>query len=110
MHRLKHTIIYRLPQYYCWSAEKHCAVVSRDKASSMSDQILIALRLLSHEGPSALEIMKLFQQMLSAIRVECRLLDHDGQPCLFIRRTDEYVTSCCLKNRGVAIAQPLTAC
>ena len=49
--------------------------------------------------------MHQLQDALASIQVECRVAECEGSPCLFILRSDESATSCCLKNQGVAIAE-----
>ncbi|WP_414702763.1 hypothetical protein [Proteus mirabilis] len=34
------------------------------------------------------------------------IIEWDGVPCLFLHSDDECAALCCLKNAGVAIAEP----
>ena len=84
------------------------APLNAEAANGAHDGDLVALRLLSHDGHPALEILQQLQETLAQIQVECKIAECEGQPCLLIQRGDESATNCCLKNQGVAIAETLT--
>ena len=46
---------------------------------------------------------------LQEIQVDCAIVEWEGEPCLFVQRSDESATMCRLKNVGAAIAEPLSA-
>ncbi len=106
---LQLSVMHRLPQHYRWSAD-HVGEIERQEAvNGVHDEDLVALRLLSHDGHPALEILHQLQETLAQIQVECKIALCEGQPCLLIQRGDESTTNCCLKNQGVAIAETFIA-
>ncbi|HCW99828.1 MULTISPECIES: YejG family protein [Pantoea] len=100
---LQLSIVHRLPQRFRWASELHSAIVAEEGVANEQD--LIALRLISHDGHLGWEIMHQLQDALASIQVECKVAECEGSPCLFILRSDESATNCCLKNQGVAIAE-----
>jgi hypothetical protein len=100
---LQSSVVHRLPQRFRWASDHHSAVETTDGTSGEQD--VIALRLISHDGGSAWEILHQLRDILAAIQVNCKVAECEGQPCLFIQRSDESATNCCLKNQGVAIAE-----
>ena len=74
-----------------------------------ADDDLIGLRLLSHDGAPAWEVMQKMRAMLAEIQVECAIAEWQGEPCLFVQRSDESAATVRLKNQGVAIAETFTA-
>lgn len=106
LNTLQHSVVHRLPQSYRWctgsagASVEPLAVNLRD-----SDDDLIGLRLLSHDGASAWEIMQSIKLALADIQLECAVLEWEGEPCLFVHRQDESTTTCRLKNFGVGIAE-----
>lgn len=102
---LQLSVMHRLPQLYRWSLDHVGKIEQQDALSGTADEGLVALRLLSHEGLLALEILHQLQETLAQIQVDSKIAEYEGQPCLLIRRGDESATSCCLKNQGVAMAE-----
>lgn len=102
---LQLSVVHRLPQHYRWSVDHAGEIERQESADAENDQDLVALRLLSHDGHPALEILRELQDTLAQIQVECKIAQCEGQPCLLILRGDESATNCCLKNQGVAIAE-----
>lgn len=102
---LQLSVVHRLPQLYRWSLKHAGAIERQEAANGAHDGDLVALRLLSHDGHPALEILQQLQETLAQIQVECKIAECEGQPCLLIQRGDESATNCCLKNQGVAIAE-----
>ncbi|WP_130830821.1 hypothetical protein [[Erwinia] mediterraneensis] len=103
------SVVHRLPQRYRWCAERQGVIVAHKTNDIANEQDLIALRLLSHHGHPAWEILRQLQETLAEIQVECKIAECEGEPCLFVPLSDESATSCCLKNRGVAIAENFAA-
>lgn len=99
------SVVHRLPQRYRWSVENQGAIEAHKAEDVADEQDLIALRLLSHDGRPAWDILRQLQETLAEIQVDCRIAEYEGQPCLFVQLSDESATNCCLKNRGVAIAE-----
>ena len=104
---LQLSIVHRLPQRFRWTSDRHSAIEADD--GTLDDQDFIALRLISHDGIPAWEILQQLKEVLADIQVDCKVAECDGQPCLFIPRRDESATNCCLKNQGVAIAETFIA-
>lgn len=100
---LQSSIVHRLPQRFRWASDHHSAIETTDDTSGEQD--VFALRLISHDGSSAWEILHQLRDILAAIQVNCKVAECEGQPCLFIKHSDESATNCCLKNQGVAIAE-----
>ena len=102
---LQLSVVHRLPQHYRWSLDHIGEIERHEAANGEHDGDLVVLRLLSHEGHLALEILHQLQETLAQIQVECKIAECEGQPCLLIQRVDESAANCCLKNQGVAIAE-----
>jgi len=103
---LQLSIVHRLPQRFRWASDRH-SDIEADEA--LDDQEFVALRLISHDGIPAWEILQQLKEVLAEIQVDCKVAECEGQPCLFIQRRDESATNCCLKNQGVAIAETFNA-
>ncbi|MCL9647555.1 hypothetical protein C1Y41_07985 [Pantoea sp. ICBG 1758] len=102
---LQLSVVHRLPQLYRWSADQLGEIELLETTSGINDEDLVALRLLSHEGTLALDILQQLRETLAQIQVECKIARCEGHPCLLIQRINESAASCCLKNQGVAIAE-----
>jgi len=110
LNRLQLSVVHRLPQSYRWSAGLTGVGVEPLEMSGLTDDNdLIGLKLLSHNGESAWDIMRILQTALAEIQVECAVVEWQGEPCLFVHRTDESAANCRLKNQGVAIAETFSA-
>ncbi|PIJ49451.1 hypothetical protein BL250_04835 [Erwinia sp. OLTSP20] len=106
MNTLQHSVVHRLPQSYRWSAgQAGIAVEPLTLGVSQGEDDLIGLRLLSHNGARAWEIMYRLQETLADIQLLCSVVEWQGDPCLFVQRNDEHATTCRLKNFGVGIAE-----
>ncbi|TPE16003.1 hypothetical protein FJP62_11450 [Pantoea vagans] len=103
---LQLSIVHRLPQRFRWASDRHSAI---EPDEALNDQEFVALRLISHDGIPAWEILQQLKEVLAEIQVDCKVAECEGQPCLFIQRRDESATNCCLKNQGVAIAETFNA-
>jgi hypothetical protein len=107
---LQLSIVHRLPHSYRWCAEGPGGKIEpQDNNLLANEQDLIGLRLLSHDGKSAWEVMQQMKMMLAEIEVNGSVVECEGEPCLFVRRCDESATTCRLKNQGVAIAETFAA-
>jgi len=106
LNTLQHSVVHRLPASYRWCSGPVGVSVEPQAANGLSsDDDLIGLRLLSHNGASAWEIMQKIKLTLADIQLECSVLELEGEPCLFVHRQDECTTTCRLKNFGVGIAE-----
>lgn len=106
MNTLHHSVVHRLPlSYRRCQGPVGLSVELRESNSLNSDEDLIGLRLLSHSGASAWEIMQKIESALADIQLDCSVLEWEGEPCLFVQRDDECATTCRLKNFGVGIAE-----
>ena len=52
------------------------------------------------------EAIQNLQKYLNNLNIENVIIEWDGVPCLFLHSDDECAALCCLKNAGVAIAEP----
>lgn len=103
---LQHSVVHRLPASYRWCGGTVGISVEPQTGHILnSDDDLIGLRLLSHNGESAWEIMQKIKLTLADIQLDCSVLEFEGEPCLFVHRQDECTTTCHLKNFGVGIAE-----
>ncbi|MFU9136476.1 YejG family protein [Erwinia tasmaniensis] len=105
---LQHSVVHRLPQSYRWgtgSAKLSVEPLPLVLNGVADDDDLIGLSLLSHQGEQAWDIMQMIKEALADIKLECAVVEWDGQPCLFVTRHDESATTCRLKNFGVGIAE-----
>lgn len=110
LNTLQHSVVHRLPSSYRRCSGPAGVTLAPETASVLnSDEDLIGLRLLSHNGASAWEIMQSIKLTLADIQLECAVLEWEGEPCLFVHRQDECTTTCRLKNFGVGIAETFAA-
>ncbi len=106
---LQNSVVHRLPLSYRWRNGPADGVIEPQRLNDFNrDDDLIGLRLLSHQGQSAWDIMQTIRLALAEIQLDCLVLEWEGEPCLFVHRQDEYTTTCRLKNYGVGIAEPFT--
>nr|WP_238485427.1 YejG family protein [Rahnella ecdela] len=104
------SVVHRLPQSYRWlSGFAGIKVEPIPLPGNDEDNNLIGLKLLSHEGEFAWQVMHQLTNALEDIQVKAAIVEIDGEPCLFVHREDESATLCCLKNIGAAIAESVTA-
>jgi hypothetical protein len=107
---IQHSVIHRLPQSYRWSSGfSGMRVEPVPPPASDEDNSLIGLRLLSHEGAIAWQLMHFLSMSLQDIQVDSTILECEGEPWLFIRQYDESAALCRLKNIGAAIAESVSA-
>ncbi len=110
MNNIQLSVVHRLPQSYRWLSGFTGIKVEPIPLNGIDeDNNLIGLKLLSHDGMMSWEVMQNLSQALQDIQVECSVLEWEDEPCLFLHRGDESAAMCCLKNVGVAIAEPLSA-
>ncbi|ORM80907.1 YejG family protein [Mixta gaviniae] len=110
MNTLQLSVVHRLPESYRWAAGLAGGVVEPHTLNALAaEDDLIGLRLLSHDGAPAWEIMQKMRAMLADIQVDCTVVEWQGEPCLFVQRSDESAATVRLKNQGVAIAETFTA-
>jgi hypothetical protein len=104
------SVVHRLPQSYRWLSGFTGIKVEPIPLSGIDeDNNLIGLKLLSHDGSEASRVMQQLKASLQEIQVDCSVVEWEGEPCLFVHRSDESATMCRLKNVGAAIAEPLSA-
>jgi YejG-like protein len=109
VNRLQLSIVHRLPQSYRWSAGFAGSKVEPiPQSSAECENSLVALKLLSPGEENAWPVMERLSQALTDIEVDSSVLECEGEPCLFVKRQDEFAATCCLKNFGVAIAEPFS--
>ncbi len=107
MNTLQHSVVHRLPQRYRWCASPRGQVIEAQALNGLhNEDDLIGLRLLSHDGACAWEIMQKIEAALAEIQLACTVVEWEGEPCLFVHRDDESATTCRLKSFGVGIAEP----
>ena len=110
LNTLQLSIVHRLPQSFRWLAGSAGTKVEPIPQNGQGgDNSLIGLKLLSADGENAWSVMQKLSQALSDISVECTVLECDGEPCLFVRRQDEFAATGRLKNFGVAIAESFSS-
>ena len=107
---LQHSVVHRLPSSYrrCNGAVG-VTVEPQSENGFHHDDDWIGFCLLSHSGESAWDVMQQIRQILADIRLECMVLELEGEPHLFVYRQDECATTCRLKNFGVGIAESFPA-
>ncbi|MEN5014894.1 YejG family protein [Erwinia sp. Eh17-17] len=107
MNTLQHSVVHRLPLSYRWGTGPVGLVIEAQTLNGLSSEDdLIGLRLLSHSGAPAWEIMQKIEAALAEIQLACSVVEWEGEPCLFVQREDESATTCRLKSFGVGIAEP----
>ncbi len=111
MNNIQLSVVHRLPQSYRWSSG-FTGVKVEPLASFVGteeDNNLVGIKLLSHQGQDAWQIMHKLNQHLQEIQVESAVVEWEKEPCLFVHIHDESTAMCHLKNVGVAIAEPVIA-
>lgn len=110
MDSIQLSVVHRLPQSYRWLSGFIGVKVEPIPLSGIDeDNDLIGLKLLSHEGEDAWQVMRQLKLSLQEIQVDCSIVEWEGEACLFVFHCDESATLCRLKNVGAAIAEPLSA-
>ncbi|MBN5180473.1 hypothetical protein JY469_07425 [Serratia marcescens] len=110
MESIQLSVVHRLPQSYRWLSGFTGVKVEPIPFNGIDeDNNLIGLKLLSHDGAEAWQVMQQLNLSLQEIQVDCAIVEWEGEPCLFVQRSDESATMCRLKNVGAAIAEPLSA-
>lgn len=101
------SVVHKLPRSYRWLAGfpgTRVEILPENDAGKPNT--LIGLKLLSHEGMALDDTIQKLRQYLNNLNIESVIIEWDGVPCLFLRSEDECAALCCLKNAGVAIAEP----
>ncbi|HHL2499507.1 TPA: YejG family protein [Yersinia enterocolitica] len=111
MNNIQLSVVHRLPQSYRWLSGFIGVKVEPMPLAAIDDSNndLMGLKLLSHDGAHAQIIMQRLHLSLQEIQVDSAIVEWEGEPCLFVHRQDESATMCRLKDVGVAIAETMTA-
>lgn len=109
MDSLGSSVVHRLPQHYCLQPDPSGMRIQPQviNEGSKDSGTLVGLKLLSHQGRLAWRIMQGLRQSLTDAQVRATVLEWEEEPCLFLLQQDECIAICCLKNVGVAIAEPV---
>ena len=98
MESIQLSVVHRLPQSYRWLSGFTGVKVEPLPFNGVDeDNNLIGLKLLSHEGPRR-QVMQQLNLSLQEIQVDCAIVEWEGEPCLFVQRSDESATMCRLKT------------
>ncbi|NIH16020.1 YejG family protein [Serratia symbiotica] len=104
------SVVHRLPQSYRWLPGFIGTKVEPIPLSGIDeDNCLIGLKLLSYEGTDAWRVMQQLNVSLQEIQIDRAIVECEGEPCLFVQRSDESAAMCRLKNVGAAISEKLRA-
>ncbi|MBG3129677.1 hypothetical protein I4674_07685 [Proteus mirabilis] len=107
MDNVQLSVVHKLPLSYRWLAGfAGTRVEILPENDTGKQNTLIGLKLLSHDGMTLDEAIQNLRQYLSNLHIDCVVIEWDGTPCLFLHSDDECAALCCLKNAGVAIAEP----
>lgn len=99
MENIQLSVVHRLPQSYRWLSGFTGVKVEPIPFNGIDeDNNLIGLKLLSHEGAEAWQVMQQLNLSLQEIQVDCAIVEWEGEPCLFVQRSDESATMCRLKT------------
>ncbi|ATM85298.1 YejG family protein [Yersinia massiliensis] len=112
MNNIQLSVVHRLPQSYRWLSGfigVNVEPIPLTAAIDDTQNDLMGLKLLSHDGYHAQIIMQRLHLSLQEIQVDSAIVEWEGEPCLFVHRQDESATMCRLKDVGVAIAETMTA-
>lgn len=105
MENVQLSVVHKLPLSYRWLAGftgTRVEILPENDASRQNT--LIGLKLLSHDGMTLDEAIQNLQKYLNNLNIENVIIE--WVPCLFLHSDDECAALCCLKNAGVAIAEP----
>lgn len=112
MNNIQLSVVHRLPQSYRWLSGfigVNVEPIPLTAAIDDTQNDLMGLKLLSHDGYHAQIIMQRLHLSLQEIQVDSAIVEWEGEPCLFVHRQNESATMCRLKDVGVAIAETMTA-
>ncbi|OTA16187.1 hypothetical protein Xvie_02231 [Xenorhabdus vietnamensis] len=110
MNNIQLSVVHRLPQSYRWSSGSvgtKVEIVSAEEIDLRNN--LMGLKLLSHEGEKAREILQAIHQSITDMQILSAVIEWEGEPCLFFAKEDESAVICRLKTLGAAIAENITA-
>ncbi|AYA39763.1 hypothetical protein HZS38_03695 [Xenorhabdus nematophila] len=110
MNNIQLSVVHRLPQSYRWSSgfvgTKVEVIPAEDTDTRNS---LTGLKLLSHEGEKARDILHDINQSIADMQILSAVIEWEGESCLFFAKEDESAVMCRLKTLGAAIAENITA-
>ncbi|CNE15410.1 YejG family protein [Yersinia nurmii] len=110
MNNIQLSVVHRLPQSYRWLSGFTGVKVEPIPLATIDEKNnLMGLKLLSHDGSAARQVMQRLHLSLQEIQVDSAIVEWEGEPCLFVHCHDESAAMCRLKNVGVAIAEKMTA-
>ncbi|AOM40564.1 YejG family protein [Xenorhabdus hominickii] len=110
MNNIQLSVVHRLPQSYRWSSGfvgTKVEILSTEEADIVNS--LMGLKLLSHEGEKARDILQTINQSIADMQILSAVIEWEGEPCLFFAKEDESAVICRLKTLGAAIAENITA-
>ncbi|WP_237385205.1 YejG family protein [Xenorhabdus sp. Sc-CR9] len=110
MDNIQLSVVHRLPQSYRWSSGFVGSKVEilPTEGTDMKNS-LTGLKLLSHEGEKARDIMHVINQSIADMQILSAVIEWEEEPCLFFAKEDESAVMCRLKTLGAAIAENITA-
>ncbi|PHM45991.1 hypothetical protein Xmau_00383 [Xenorhabdus mauleonii] len=109
MNNIQLSVVHRLPQSYRWSSGFVGTKVEILPAEETDIGSLTGLKLLSHEGEKARDILHVINQSIADLQILSAVIEWEGEPCLFFAKEDESAVICRLKTLGAAIAENITA-
>ncbi|MDC9582449.1 YejG family protein [Xenorhabdus sp. PR6a] len=110
MNNIQLSVVHRLPQSYRWSAGfvgTKVEILPAEETDLRNS--LMGLKLLSHEGEKAREILYAINQSIADMQILSTVIEWEEEPCLFFAKEDESAVICRLKTLGAAIAENITA-
>ncbi|SFN88311.1 YejG family protein [Xenorhabdus japonica] len=110
MNNIQLSVVHRLPQSYRWSSGfvgTKVEILPAEETDLRNS--LMGLKLLSHEGEKAWEILQAINQSIADMQILSAVIEWGGEPCLFFAKEDESAVICRLKTLGAAIAENITA-
>lgn len=110
MNNIQLSVVHRLPQSYRWSSGfvgTKVEILPTEETDIGNS--LTGLKLLSHEGEKAQEILRTINQSIADMQILSAVIEWEGEPCLFFAKEDESAVMCRLKTLGAAIAENITA-
>ncbi|KEY59023.1 YejG family protein [Serratia sp. DD3] len=109
MNSVQLSVVHRLPQNYRWlSGFTGVKVEPTAQSGSNEGNHLIGLKLLSPDGLDAEQVMQQLKLSLQTIKIDCAVVEWEGEPCLFVHCRDESAALCRLKDIGAAIAEQIS--
>lgn len=104
------SIVQRLPDFYSWQDGAIGILVEPwHQLARIDTNKLVGLKLLGDRSERVEDVMRYLSQQLTAIYVDNAVVELDSEFCLFVNYYDQSATFCCLRNLGLAIAEPFMA-